>query len=180
MRSRFERLHPRLVQIGRQRDGAELDIDEYVHALAGLRAGVLVEIISYVDVRHGRRELTVALLVDVSASTDSWVSGQQRIVDVEKDALLVVCEALAALGDRHAISPSPGRVLKHVAIVPVKSFADCSGDLVRRRIAALDADGYREPVPAIRHATATLSRQPTERRLLLILSDGKPNDVDVI
>ena len=57
-----------------------------------------MRIACYVDVRPGRRELTVALLVDVSASTDSWVSGQQRIVDVEKEALLVVCEALRSTG----------------------------------------------------------------------------------
>ena len=123
--------------------------------------------------------MTVALLVDVSASTDSWVSGQQRIVDVEKDALLVVCEALAALGDLHAIFAFSGEGAERVAIVPVKSFADRGGDLVWRRIAALDSDGYTRAGAAIRHATAALSGQPTERRLLLILSDGKPNDVDV-
>ena len=111
VRSRFERLRPRRVQIGRQRDGAELDIDEYVHALAGVRAGVLVEDRLDVDVRHGRRELTVALLVDVSASTDSWVSGQQRIVDVEKDALLVVAKRSPRSAIAMRSSPSPGRVL---------------------------------------------------------------------
>jgi nitric oxide reductase NorD protein len=179
VRARFERLRPRRVRIGGQRDGAELDIDEYVTALAGLRAGVPVEDRLYVDVRPGRRELTVALLVDVSASTDSWVSGHQRIVDVEKDALLVVCEALAALGDRHAIFAFSGEGAEHVAIVPLKRFADGSGDVVRRRIAALDADGYTRVGAAVRHATAALSSQPTERRLLLLLSDGKPNDIDV-
>jgi nitric oxide reductase NorD protein len=179
VRSRFERLRPRRVRLRGQRDGAEIDIDEYVNALAAVRAGVLVEDRLYVDVRQGRRELTVALLVDVSASTDSWVSGQQRIVDVEKDALLVVCEALAALGDPHAVFAFSGESAEHVAIVPVKSFADGPGELVRRRIAALDADGYTRAGAAIRHATAALSGQPTERRLLLILSDGKPNDTDV-
>ena len=64
-------------------------------AAADFRAGVVGEDRLYLDVRPGRRELSVALLVDVSASTDSWVSGHQRIVDVEKDALLVVCEALS-------------------------------------------------------------------------------------
>ena len=128
--------------------------------------------------RPGRRELSVALLVDVSASTDSWVSGHQRIVDVEKDALLVVCEALAALGDRYAIFAFSGESAEHVSIVPLKRFADRAGDRVRRRIAALEPDGYTRIGAAIRHATAALSGQPTERRLLLILSDGKPNDVD--
>jgi nitric oxide reductase NorD protein len=178
LRTRFVRLRPRRVRIGRQADGAELDIDEYVSATADAHAGSIVNDRLYVDVRAGRRELAVALLVDVSASTDSWVSGHQRIVDVEKDALLVVCEALAALGDRHAIFAFSGEGADHVSILPVKSFTEQSGDVVRRRIAALDADGYTRVGTAIRHTTAALCGQFSRRRLLLLLSDGKPNDVD--
>jgi nitric oxide reductase NorD protein len=178
VRTRFERLRPLRIRIGRQPDGPELDIAAYVNAAADARAGVVVEDRLYVDVRAGRRELTVALLVDVSASTDSWVSGHHRIIDVEKDALLVVCEALEALGDRHAIFAFSGEGADHVSIVPVKCFTDRAGTIVRRRIAALEADGYTRVGAAIRHATAALSGQPSERRLLLMLSDGKPNDVD--
>jgi nitric oxide reductase NorD protein len=179
VRTRFERLRPRRTRIGRQPDGPDLDIAEYVNAAADARAGVTVEDRLYVDERAGRRELTLALLVDVSASTDSWVSGSQRIVDVEKDALLVVCKALAALGDRHAIFAFSGEGPEHVSVVPIKSFVERAGEVVRRRVAALDADGYTRVGAAIRHATAALSGQPTGRRLLLMLSDGKPNDVDV-
>ena len=63
-------------------------------------------------------------------------------------------------------------------MIPVKTFAEHTTDAVRRRIAALDADGYTRVGAAVRHATAALARQPTARRLLLLLSDGKPNDVD--
>jgi nitric oxide reductase NorD protein len=179
VRSRFERLRPRRTRIGRQLDGPELDIAEYVDAAADARAGVPMEDRLYVDVRAGRHELTLALLVDVSASTDSWVSGTRRVVDVEKEALLVVCEALTALGDRHAIFAFSGEGPECVSVTTIKGFAERAGDQVRRRVAALDADGYTRVGAAVRHATAALSRQPTSRRLLLLLSDGKPNDVDV-
>jgi nitric oxide reductase NorD protein len=132
----------------------------------------------YVDVRPERRELTVALLVDISASTDSWVSGGQRIVDVEKDALFIVCEALGALGDPYAIFGFSGEGAAHVSLIPIKGFADRTDGTLHRRIAALEADGYTRVGAAVRHTTAALVRQPTARRLLLILSDGKPNDVD--
>ncbi len=178
VRTRFMRMRPRRVRVGRQSDGAELDIAEYVNAAADGRAGAVVEDRLYVDVRPGRRELAVGLLVDVSASTDSWVSGQQRIVDVEKEALLVVCEALAALGDRHAIFAFSGEGAEHVSIVAVKGFDEPRAELVRQRIAALEADGYTRVGAALRHMTAALSAQPAGRRLLLLLSDGKPNDVD--
>ena len=178
VRSRFERLRSRRVRIARQTEGAELDIAEYVAAAADARAGVAADDRLYIDVRPGRRELSVALLVDVSASTDSWVSGHQRIVDVEKDALLVVCEALAALGDRFAILAFAGEGAEHVSIVSVKRFEEHATEVVRQRIAALESDGYTRIGAAIRHATAGLTRHFTARRLLLILSDGKPNDVD--
>jgi nitric oxide reductase NorD protein len=178
VRTRFERLRPRRIRIGRQPDGPELDIAEYVSATADARVGIVGDDRLYVNVRPGRRELSVALLVDVSASTDSWVSGQQRIVDVEKDALLVVCEALAALGDRYAVFAFAGESAEHVAIIPLKGFCNRLDDLVRRRIGALEPDGYTRVGAAIRYATAALSRRSSARRLLLILSDGKPNDVD--
>jgi nitric oxide reductase NorD protein len=178
VRTRFERLRPRRTRVGRQTDGPELDIAEYVSAAADARAEGMAEDRLYVDVRPGRRELTVALLVDVSASTDSWVSENQRIIDVEKDALLVVCEALGALGDPYAILTFSGESAAHVSVGAVKHFADRVDDTVRRKIALLDADGYTRVGAALRHTTAALTRQPTARRLLLMLSDGKPNDVD--
>jgi nitric oxide reductase NorD protein len=178
VRTRFERLRPRRSRVGRQADGPDIDISEYVNAAADARAGAIAEDRLYVDDRPERRELTLALLVDVSASTDSWVSGHQRIVDVEKDALFVVCEALRALGDPYAIFAFSGESAAHVSIVPVKEFAARTDGALHRRIAALEADGYTRLGAAIRHATAALAGQPTARRLLLILSDGKPNDVD--
>ena len=178
VRARFERLRPHRIRIGRQADGPELDVAEYVTAAADFRAGVVGEDRLYLDVRPGRRELSVALLVDVSASTDSWVSGHQRIVDVEKDALLVVCEALGALGDRYAIFAFAGESAEHVKIVPLKRFSDRSAAETGQRIAGLESDGYTRIGAAIRYATGALSTQLTDRRLLLVLSDGKPNDVD--
>jgi nitric oxide reductase NorD protein len=178
VRTRFERLRPRRVRIGRQPDGPELDIAEYVKTAADSRAGVAVEDRLYVEMRRARRELSVALLVDTSASTDAWVSGNQRIVDVEKDALLVVFEALAALGDRHAIYSFSGHGPEQIDVVPLKRFSESHGDVVTRRVAALEADGYTRVGAAIRHVTEALSGEWSERRLLLILSDGKPNDVD--
>ena len=118
------------------------------------------------------------LLIDVSASTDSWVGGSLRIIDVEKEALIVLLEALDALGDRHAILSFSGHGPDEVRLLTIKSFQEPASEEVRRRIAALDADRYTRAGAAIRHATALLAAQAAQRRLLLLLSDGKPNDVD--
>ena len=179
VRVRFERLRPRHLRLGRQSDGDELDVDACVIAAADRRAGGIVDGRLYVAHRPVRRELTVGLLVDVSMSTDAWVSAQRRIVDVEKEALLVVCEALDALGDPYGIFAFSGESADHVSVLTVKAFTEQNGEMIRRRIAALDCDRYTRIGAAVRHVTAALGRQPTRQRLLLILSDGKPNDVDL-
>lgn len=179
VRARFERLRPRHVRLNRQPDGSEPDIAAWVTTCADLRAGATVDGRLYVERRPSRRELAVALLADVSASTDAWVSSDRRIVDVEKEALLVVCEALDALGDRYGIFAFSGEDADDVSVLTLKSFDEARNHTVERRIAALDSDRYTRMGAAIRHVTAALGRERTSRRLLLILSDGKPNDVDV-
>ena len=179
VRARFERLRPRLVRLDRQPDGSEPDIAAWVTSVADVRAGATVDDRLYVERRRSRRELAVALLADVSASTDGWVSSNRRIVDVEKEALLVVCEALDALGDDSGIFAFSGEGAEDVSVRSLKSFGEDISLAVRRRIAGLDSDRYTRMGAPIRHVTSALCREPASRRLLLILSDGKPNDVDV-
>jgi nitric oxide reductase NorD protein len=107
------------------------------------------------------------------------VADTRRIVDVEKEALIVVCEALDALGDGYAVMAFSGEGPASVSVATVKDFSERNGLLVRRRIAALEPDRFTRTGAAIRHATAALSAQTARHRLLLVLSDGKPNDVDV-
>src|SRR5690606_8389994 len=178
VRRRFERIRPSRIRLGRQRDGPEIDMDAVVTATADLRAGGWVEDRLYQIDRPLRRELAIALLVDVSASTDSWVSGRRRIVDVERDALLVVCEALDALNDPFAIYTFSGQGPRAVRMTELKGFGEHLGIGLRRRIAALEPDRYTRLGAAIRHASTQLARQPACHRLLLVLSDGKPNDMD--
>lgn len=178
VRRRFERLRPRRVRLGRQVDGAEVDIAAYVDAFANQKAGCGADDRLYEAIRCSRRDVAITLLVDVSASTDAWVAGNLRVVDVEKEALLIVCDALDALGDPYAILAFSGEGPEHVSILPLKSFDERISGLVHRRIAALEPDRYTRMGAAIRHATACLMHKPARHRLLLVLSDGKPNDVD--
>ena len=178
VRSRFERLRPRPVRLFRQIDGDEVDISAYVTTVADRRAGLATDGKVYAARRPARRELAVALLLDCSASTDAWVSADRRIVDVEKEAMLIVCEALDALGDRYALFAFSGESADDVRVLTLKAFSDSSSLLTRRRIAALDSDGYTRLGAPVRHVTATLCRENAASRLLLLLSDGRPNDVD--
>jgi nitric oxide reductase NorD protein len=105
--------------------------------------------------------------------TEAW-----RIIDLEKIALLLATQALDALGDLYAIYAFSGRKAANVKITVVKDFADANGDEVTRRIAAIAPDGFTRLGAAVRHATRELARQSAGHRLLLLLSDGRPNDID--
>ena len=179
VRRRFERLRPQRIRLGRQLDGSDVDITAYTEAHADIRAGWGSEGRLYETVRPVRRDIAVSLLVDISGSTDSWLSEQRRIIDVEKEALLLVCEALDALGDRYSVSAFSGEGPKGVSLYPVKRFVERYGMDTRLRIAGLEHDRYTRMGAALRHATAMLCREPAHHRLLLLLTDGKPNDVDL-
>ncbi len=178
VRRRFDGLRARRARLPRQGDGAELDIEAYVTAFADGRAGAPTDGRVYTAWRPRRRDLAVAVLADVSASTDAWVAGNQRVVDVEKEALLILLEALHVIGDRHAVLAFAGQGPRAVRVLTVKSFEETSCAAAQRRVAALEPDGYTRVGAAIRHAAALLGRERARHRLLLILSDGKPNDVD--
>lgn len=167
------------MDIGRQPDGTELDITACVTAAADVRAGSTVDDRLYIASRPARHRIAIALLVDVSASTDAWIAGDRRIVDVEKEALLVVCEALEAVGDRYAILAFSGEGPACVSLIAVKRFAENLSPEIRRRIAGLNADQYTRLGAAIRHASAALTAETADRPVLIVLSDGKPNDVDL-
>jgi nitric oxide reductase NorD protein len=178
VRQRFERLRARRARLDRQRDGEELDIASCVRALVDRRVGLAMDDRLYASVRPARRALAITLLVDISGSTDAKVDDTRRIIDVERTSLLVASEALDALGDRYAIVTFSGRGARDVRLTTIKGFGERNGESVRRRIAAIEPQGNTRLGAAVRHATRMLSEQPAGHHLLLILSDGRPNDVD--
>jgi len=178
IRRRFDALRPTRQRQTRQLDGHDLDLDAYVDDVAARRAGRTPTDRLYLTDRPRRRDVSVAFLLDASGSTDAWVSGGRRVLDIEKEATLVCCEALDALGDRYAIYAFAGRSARDVRVSRVKGFTEGYGESVRRRIAGLHGEAFTRLGAPIRHLTARLARQRTRLRLLFLLSDGKPNDED--
>ncbi len=177
VRRRFEALRPRRELRRAQPDGADLDMDAMVRARTDLAAGAAGSDRIYVDARNQARDLVTAILVDGSFSTDSWIEGR-RVLDVEKAALTALAFGLEACGDPFAILTFSSHRREAVAVRTVKHFAERMGEPVRRRIAALRPGGYTRIGAAVRHAGTLLDRRSERHRLLLLLSDGKPNDLD--
>jgi nitric oxide reductase NorD protein len=178
IRRQFESLRAQRVRLRQQLDGDELDLQACVDAFADARAGSGRETGLYQCTRTAQRELAVLLLIDVSGSTDGWVSQHRRVIDVEREALLLVCLALESLGEPYSVQAFSGESAERVTVRSIKSFAENYGETVGARIAGLEPEKYTRAGAAIRHATSLLMRQPARHRLLLLLSDGRPNDMD--
>jgi len=174
----MEMLSPAIRLVGRQADGASVDLGAAVDAIADLEAGLVPDERLYSSYFKTERDLSALFLVDLSMSTDGWAGGA-KIIDHEKESLVVLCEALRKLRDRYAVYGFSGKTRKGCRFFRVKGFSESYGDAVRKRIGALIPYSYTRMGPAIRHASSILSRERTAARLLFILSDGKPNDVDV-
>jgi len=179
VRRRFEVLRPRHELMRAQADGHDLDLDALVRARCDLRAGSSNGGMDriHMAMRPQGHDLAVMLLVDVSLSTDAWVDGY-RVLDVEKEALLVLAHGLSACGDHHSILTFTSRRRSWVRLETVKAFGEPMSGTVERRIGALKPGYYTRIGAAVRHAAAELARQPQRKKLLLVLTDGKPNDVD--
>ena len=177
VRARFGMLRARRTRLRAQRSGDELDLDACVRAMVDLRMRRAPSDRLYLHDLPARRTLAIALLVDVSGSTRATVTDGQSILDVERMTVLLASEALDALGDPYAVLAFSGCGAHDVQIRTVKRFSGDAPDVVRRRIAGLTAMDNTRLGAAVRHATAVLNAEPAEQRLLLIVSDGKPNDV---
>lgn len=177
VRRQFEALRPKRRVFPASSDGAELDLNALVRAYADRRAGGAGCDRVYLDARNAERDLAVAILLDASLSTDSWVDNR-RVLDVEKEAVLCLAHGLAACGDAHAIFAFSSRKRRAVTVRTIKEFDEPLGAAVRRRLEALAPGDYTRMGAAVRHVAARLAGRGNRHRLLLLLTDGKPNDLD--
>ncbi|MEO8411484.1 MAG: VWA domain-containing protein, partial [Propionivibrio sp.] len=178
IRRQFEMLRAHRVSEHRQDEGDEIDLDACIEAHTDRRGGASPSQRLYQRSRVIRRNTAIVVLVDISGSTDGWLAGHQRIIDVEREALLPLSIALDSLGEPHAILAFSGEGPQRVIVRRVKDFDERHDQAVALRIAGLEPENYTRAGAALRHATALLAGQPAKHRLLLLLSDGKPNDRD--
>jgi nitric oxide reductase NorD protein len=179
LRQQFQALTTQNARLRAQLSGSDLDIDACVRFAADRASGaVSPEPGLYIDSRRQDRDLSCLLLADLSLSTDAWVGESGRVIDVIRDSLLLFAEALAATGDRFALYGFSSVRRHNVRFHLLKGFDERYGDVIRGRLAVIKPGYYTRMGAAVRHASAILASRPSARRLLLILTDGKPNDLD--
>lgn len=178
IRRQFERLRPdRIKRFFRQVDGDELDLDALTEALVDRAAGAPMTDKLFIRRDKKKRDVAVLFLLDMSDSTDQLVDGQRRIIDVEKEGLVLLAEAIGQLDDEFAIMGFTSRGRKLVDLYLIKDFAEDFDDKVSGRIGGIEPLDYTRLGAALRHATDHLSQRPAAARLIVLLSDGRPYDM---
>jgi nitric oxide reductase NorD protein len=124
------------------------------------------------------RDMSTLILADVSLSTEGGITQDVRIIDVIKDGLMVFSEALEKLNDKFAIYSFSSLQNKKVYFNIIKNFKDKYDNLIRGRIDSMQPYYYTRMGAAIRESAKILDKQQSTTKLLLIISDGKPNDED--
>lgn len=168
----------------RQRDGDDLDLDATIEAVIDLRSGRTPSDKVFVRRNKKVRDVAVAFLLDMSSSTadpvdpkaDRHARGTQRIIDLEKQALVLLVDALRTLGDRHAIYGFSGYGRKHVELHVIKELHEPLSARVKQRIGAIEPQSATRMGPAIRHTVAKLLAEHAKSRYLFLISDGRPQD----
>ena len=177
VKRQFEALRPGRVMTRGHLDGDQLDIEAAVRAETDRRASGEGNERVWMQSRPVARDLAVSILLDVSRSTESAVTGR-AVIDIEREALAALAWGLNACGDDFAIHAFSSLKRQRVFVQRCKRFDEPMGSLVEQRIASLRPGHYTRLGAAIRHCSADLADQSRKRRLLLVITDGKPNDLD--
>ncbi len=172
LRRSFEALRGQEKRLRRQPFGDDIDLDALVEAHADAISGMEMSEGLFTRIHRVERDIAVVFMVDMSGSTKGWIN------EAEREALILLCEALETLGDRYAIYGFSGMTRTRCEVYPVKRIDEPYNGEVRARIAAMEPRDYTRMGAAIRHLTSVLANVEARTRLLVTLSDGKPDDFD--
>ncbi|MEE8378984.1 MAG: VWA domain-containing protein [Gammaproteobacteria bacterium] len=172
LRKTFEAMRDEDCLLKRQVNGDDVDIDALVEALADAKDGKEMTDRLFTQMHRSERNIAVAFMVDMSGSTRGWIN------DAERESLILLCEALELLGDRYAIYGFSGNTRKKCELYRIKTFDEAYTAEVKGRIANIEPQEYTRMGVTIRHLTKVLKEQEARTRILITLSDGKPDDID--
>lgn len=172
LRRQFEMLRPEYRKLKRQKEGEEIDLDAVIEARADIQAGLQPSEDLYIKTDKRERDIAVAFLVDMSGSTTGWV------IETEKEALVLMCEALEELEDKYAIFGFSGKTRKQCDFYKIKTFDEEYNEDAKQRISGMDAFDYTRMGTPIRHLTKIMEEIHARTKIMIILSDGKPEDFD--
>ena len=167
------------VRQSRQEQGEQLDLDAAIDAAVARRVGVQPDARVYRDRRPRGRDLATLIILDVSQSTAAIGAGGQSVLASERLAVAALAAALEARGDQYALRAFASAGRDDVRLTRLKDFDEPLSPAVTARLAGLSPGLSTRLGAALRHAGAELAPLRTTRKLVLVLTDGEPSDIDV-
>ena len=170
----------RPMRLRRQLEGDKLDLDASVRATVDLRAGRTPD--PRVHERRGKttRDLAVLLLLDLSQSTNDYVpSAGTSVLNLAREATALVADAMDKIGDSFAIHGFDSNGRHEVEYYRFKDFDEPYGERARARLAGMTGQLSTRMGTALRHAGHFLRYRRVARKLILLVTDGEPHDIDV-
>ena len=168
----FEALRQDEKRLRKQNNGDDIDIDAFIDAYIDLKQGNEVDEKLFTKLNKVDRNVAVMFMIDMSGSTSGWVN------KMEKESLVLLCESLEILGDTYSIYGFSGKTRNNCEVFKIKDFDEKYDKSVKDRISNIEAMDYTRMGASIRHSTMLLSQVEAKTKLLITLSDGKPDDVD--
>jgi len=178
IQAQFEQLRSVRYWLKAQPQGEEIDLSAWLDFHVESKITPSAEKGLFRSFRGNNRDLSCLLLADLSMSTDAHLDNDNRVIDVVQDSLLLFGEALQSVGDNFAMYGFSSVKRHNVRFTMLKNFNENYTDHVRGRIQAIKPGFYTRMGAAIRQATQVINEQKSSEKLLLILTDGKPNDID--
>ncbi len=170
----------RAVRLRRQQEGESLDLNAAVDSRIGWRAGVTPDPRIFQRPGKRRRHASILLLVDLSESTNDRVRGFTSVLDVEKQAADLLAQSIDTDYDRLAIDGFHSDGRENVHYIRLKEFDEPYGDAQRRLLMRQQGSLSTRMGAALRHAGVRLRQTVAEKRILLLVTDGEPSDIDVV
>ena len=168
------------VRIRYQEEGSELDLDVAIRSIIDFKSGAQPDPRINMSHKHDGRDIAVLLLMDLSASLDEVPEGcTQSILELSREAVTLLGWSIEQLGDKFAIAGFHSDTRHNVRYHHIKGFTESWDDGVKARLANIEAGFSTRMGAAVRHASHYLEGQKADKKLLLILTDGEPADIDV-
>ena len=188
IRHQFQMMKPEnLMRVANELDGEDYDLNAVIDYIIDRRADGHQSERLYTKRLRRHRDVAVSFLLDQSSSTARTIGRHplqpythpgRRIIEIEKEGLVLMSEALEAVGDVYSINGFTSEGRRNVKFYIVKDFNERYSEEVMRRIGGITYQNNTRLGAAIRHAAARLARQEARTRLLIVLSDGRPYDHD--
>jgi len=168
------------VRVRYQEEGSELDLDVAIRSLIDFKSGATPDPRINMSHKHDSRDIAVLLLLDLSASLNDIPEGSdQSILQLSQEAVALLGWAIERLGDSFAIAGFSSNTRHEVRYQHIKGFSEHWDDAVKGRLAAMEAGYSTRMGAALRHAAHYLGARQADKKLLLVLTDGEPSDIDV-